>query len=63
MTKKHEDVKFRTLTVSSEIYDLLAQLRKAEEKELGLELSWNNFLSILCKRLAETAEKNGRSSR
>lgn len=56
MTKKQES-KFRTLTVSPEVYDLLAQLRKAEEGDLGLELSWNNFLAILCKRLAETSEK------
>ena len=56
MVKKEADgqTKFKSLTVNKDTYGELDLLRKHEQELLGLtDLSWNNFLSRLAKKLKD----------
>lgn len=47
--------KFKSLTVNKDTYGELDVLRKREQESLGLtDLSWNNFLSRLVKKLKDS---------
>jgi predicted CopG family antitoxin len=51
------DDKFRTVTMSSEVYEKLDKLRDRKRKVLGVaDLSWNNFLTTVTPAVQESIE-------
>ena len=57
MIKKEDESpsKFKSLTVNKDTYGELDILRRQEQESLGLtDLSWNNFLSRLAKKLKDS---------
>lgn len=45
MSKGH-----KVITLSSEVYDALDAMRQERKRELGISLSWNDFVKLLAEK-------------
>ena len=56
--RDRSDGKFRSLSVTQETFNALEELRREEQRVLGLpELPWNSFLSRMAKKLKSATKK------
>jgi hypothetical protein len=49
----------RTITVSDELYGALEKIKRERERELGISLSWDQFMVIVARQMAGGSRNGG----